>query len=257
MYFDTHAHYDDAKFKKDQQELFGALRRAGVDAVVNCASDLKSCASTLKLTKDYDFIFGAVGVHPHEVKDLEEDAVYQLYNYACRSEKIVAIGEIGLDYHYDFSPRDVQKDWFVEQIELAKEVELPIVVHSREAAKDTFDIIEATDASEVGGVIHSYSGNVEMAKAYVDMGFYLGIGGMVTFPDVKKILRVVEEIPLEHLLLETDAPYLAPVPNRGQRNDSRNLAYVAQKIAELKGITPEEVARVTSENACRLFQVEL
>lgn len=257
MYFDTHAHYDDHRFQKDQSKLFGAMRQAGVDAIVNCACDLKSCASTLKLTKDYDFVFGAVGVHPHGVKDLEEDAVYQLYNYACRSEKIVAIGEIGLDYHYDASPRDVQKDWFVEQIELAKEVELPIIVHSREAAKDTFDIIEGCDASEVGGVIHSYSGNLEMARAYVDMGFYLGIGGMLTFPDVKKILRVVEEIPLERLLLETDAPYLAPVPKRGERNDSRNLQYVAQKIAELKGITAEEVAKVTTENACRLLQVEL
>lgn len=257
MYFDTHAHYDDPKFKADQKELLGAMRRAGVDAIINCASDMKSCGSTLKLAEEYDFVFGAVGVHPHAVKDLEEDDVYRLYNYACRSEKIVAIGEIGLDYHYDFSPRDIQKDWFVEQIELAKEVELPIIVHSREAAKDTFDIIEGCDAGEVGGVIHSYSGNLEMARAYVDMGFYLGIGGMVTFPDVKKILRVVEEIPLERLLLETDAPYLAPVPRRGERNDSRNLQYVAEKIAQLKGITAEEVARVTGENACRLFQVEL
>ena len=145
----------------------------------------------------------------------------------------------------------------MEQIELAKEVELPIVVHSRDAAKDTYDIMEAADAGEVGGVVHCFAGSLEMAKAYVEMGFYLGIGGMLTFPDVKKILRVVEEIPLEHLLLETDAPYLAPVPNRGKRNDSRNLTYVAEKVAELKGITPEEVARVTRENACRLFQVEL
>lgn len=228
-----------------------------MEAVVNCASDLKSCAATLKLTEQYDFIFGAVGVHPHEVEKLDEDAVYQLYNYACRSEKIVAIGEIGLDYHYEFAPRELQKDWFVEQIELAKEVELPIVVHSRDAAKDTYDIMEAADAGEVGGVVHCFAGSLEMAKAYVEMGFYLGIGGMLTFPDVKKILRVVEEIPLEHLLLETDAPYLAPVPNRGKRNDSRNLTYVAEKVAELKGITPEEVARVTRENACRLFQVEL
>ncbi len=257
MYFDTHAHYDDPKFKKDQKELFGAMRRAGVDAIINCASDMKGCASTLKLVNEYDFVFGAVGVHPHAVKELEEEDVYQLYNYACRSEKIVAIGEIGLDYHYDFSPRDIQRDWFIEQIELAKEVELPIIVHSREAAKETFDIIEGCDASEVGGVIHSYTGNLEMAKAYVDMGFYLGIGGMVTFPDVKKILRVVEGIPLERLLLETDAPYLAPVPKRGERNDSRNLQYVAEKIAQLKGITAEEVARVTTENACRLFKIEL
>lgn len=256
-YFDTHAHYDSDRFKGDQRELLTALRAAGVAAVVNCASDLKSCTSTLKLTKEYDFVFGAVGVHPHEVKDLEVEDVDKLYGYACQSEKVVAIGEIGLDYHYDFSPREAQRDWFVEQIELAKEVELPIIVHSREAAKETFDIIEATEAAEVGGVIHAYSGNVEMAKAYVDMGFYLGIGGMVTFPDVKKILRVVQEMPLERLLLETDAPYLTPVPNRGQRNDSRNLVYVAEKIAALKGITPEEVVRVTTENACRLFQVTL
>ncbi len=257
MYFDTHAHYDDERFKGDQQELFGAMRQAGVDAIVNCASDLKSCQSTLKLAKEYEFVFAAVGVHPHEVGSLDEDAVQRLYQYACQTEKVVAIGEIGLDYHYDFSPRDVQRDWFVEQIELAKEVELPIIVHSREAAQDTFNVIEGSDAADVGGVIHSYSGDLPMARAYVDMGFYLGIGGMLTFPNVKKLLRVVEEIDLSHLLLETDAPYLAPVPRRGERNDSRNLRYVAEKIAEIKGISAEEVARVTSENACRLFQVAL
>ena len=257
MYFDTHAHYDDPKFKKDLKELFGAMRLDGVVAVVNCASDMKSCSNTLKLTKDYNFVYGAVGVHPHAVKDLDEDDVDRLYNYATQSKKIVAIGEIGLDYHYDFSPRDLQRDWFIEQIELAKELELPIIVHSREAAKDTFDIIEGCDASEVGGIIHSYSGNLEMAREYVDMGFYLGIGGMLTFPDVKKILRVVEEIPLERLLLETDAPYLSPVPKRGQRNDSRNLKYVAERIAQLKGITAEEVEKVTTENACRVFNIKL
>ena len=168
----------------------------------------------------------------------------------------MAVGEIGLDYHYDFSPRDVQQEWFIEQIELAKELELPIIVHSRDAARDTFQIIKESRAGSVGGVIHSYTGGPELAQEYIRLGFYIGIGGMVTFPNVKKVIQTVQEIELERIVLETDCPYLAPVPNRGRRNDSRNLPYIAETIAKIKGIPVEDVARITYENAVRVFQME-
>ena len=206
--------------------------------------------------KTYDFLYGAMGVHPHSVKDLDVEAVSDLYRYCCGSDKVVAVGEIGLDYHYDFSPRDVQQEWFIEQIELAKELELPIIVHSRDAARDTFQIIKESRAGSVGGVIHSYTGGPELAQEYIRLGFYIGIGGMVTFPNVKKVIQTVQEIELERIVLETDCPYLAPVPNRGRRNDSRNLPYIAETIAKIKGIPVEDVARITYENAVRVFQME-
>jgi len=197
-----------------------------------------------------------VGVHPEAVRDLEVEDMSMLYSMIASSEKTVAVGEIGLDYHYkENAAPGVQQEWFIEQIELAKELELPVIVHSRDAAQDTFEILRDYDGAMFGGVLHSYSGSVEMARQYVEMGFYLGIGGMVTFTNAKKTAAVVAEIPLEHLLIETDCPYLAPVPVRGQRNDSRNLCYIAEKIAQIKGISSEEVARVTAENARKLFRL--
>lgn len=255
MYIDTHAHYDDKKFDADRPQVLKQIREAGVDAVINCACDRKSCRSTLKLIRENDFIYGALGYHPHEVKGLDEEAVDYLYDALSSSEKVVALGEIGLDYHYDFSPRDEQQEWFIEQIELAKELELPIIVHSREAAEDTWRILKEGEASRTGGVIHAFSGSWEMARRYLDLGFYIGIGGMVTFPDAKKLLEAVPKIPADRLLLETDCPYLAPVPRRGQRNDSCSLVYTAQKVAELKGMTLEEAAEQTSRNAEALFGI--
>lgn len=256
MYFDSHAHYDDAQFHADRDALLKSLPEAGVDYVIDCASDLASAEKVLDLVDRYNFMYGAIGIHPEAVGDLDPEAVTSLYGYIEDSPKIVAVGEIGLDYHYEDNPsRDVQQEWFIEQIELAKELELPIIVHSRDAAQDTYEILRDYDAAQVGGVLHSYSGAPEMAQKYVDMGFYLGIGGMVTFENAKKVALTVEKIPLERLLIETDCPYLAPVPMRGKRNDSRNLRYTAARIAEIKGITPEEVARVTTENAKRLFGI--
>ncbi len=255
-FIDTHCHFDDTAFDEDQDELLSAMHAFGVLNVVNCATDVKSCRRTLKIMKRYPWVYGAMGIHPHEVKNLDEDAIAAVYNLAEENARVCAIGEIGLDYHYDFSPRDEQQDWFIEQIELAKELELPIIVHSREAAQDTMDIIRDYEAERVGGVIHAYSGDLQMAEEYVRMGFYLGIGGMVTFPKVKRLIRVVEGIPLERLLLETDSPYMTPVPNRGQRNDSRQIVHVAAKIAEIKGIRVEEVYEVTTQNAKRLFGIE-
>ncbi len=254
---DSHSHYDDPKFDQDRDQLLPAIYESGIKVIINCATDFKTMKSTLALMKKYPFVYGAMGYHPHEVKELEYDDLDRIYNYATSHPKVVAIGEIGLDYHYDFSPRDVQQEFFQEQCELALELELPVIVHSREAAQDTMEIVRTYAKADLTGVIHAYSGNLEMAREYVDMGFYLGIGGMVTFPDVKKILRTVKEIPLERLLLETDCPYLAPVPNRGKRNDSRNIPYVAAKIAELKGISVEEVAKATTENMERLFGIPL
>lgn len=254
-YFETHAHYDDEKFTEDQQRLIPALHEAGVACIVNCACDMDSCRKTLKLAEQYPYVFGAIGVHPHSVKELDEDSVTKLYGYCCSSEKVVAVGEIGLDYHYDLSPRDVQQDWFWEQIELAKELELPIIVHSRDAAEDTFNILRDAEGGMNGGIIHAYAGSPEMAREYVKMGFHIGVGGMITFPKVRRMIETVRELPLESLVIETDSPYLAPVPNRGTRNDSRNLKYIVEKIAEIRGITPEEVAEATMMNARRVFGI--
>ena len=257
VFTDSHSHYDDPKFDADRDKLLPAIYESGIKAIINCATDFKTMKSTLAMMKKYPFVYGAMGYHPHEVKELEYDDLDRIYNYATSHPKVVAIGEIGLDYHYDFSPRDVQQEFFQEQCELALELELPVIVHSREAAQDTMDIVKTYAKADLTGVIHAYTGNYEMAKEYVDMGFYLGIGGMITFPDVKKILRTVKKIPLDRLLLETDCPYLAPVPNRGKRNDSRNIPYVAAKIAELKGISIEEVAAQTTKNMETLFGVKI
>ncbi|MBQ7064868.1 MAG: TatD family hydrolase [Firmicutes bacterium] len=254
MYIDTHAHYDDAQFDADRDRLLQSLAAAGVDAVIDCASDVKSLDRVMDLVEKYPFVYGAVGIHPENVDELDVEDSSMVYNYADQSDKIVAIGEIGLDYHYPNNPdRELQQEWFIEQIELAKELELPVIVHSRDASRDTFEILQDYGRGLCGGVLHSFSGSPELAAEYVKRGFYLGIGGMVTFPNAKKVAATVERIPLEHLLIETDCPYLAPVPNRGHRNDSRNLAYIAARIAGIKGVTVEEVARVTSENARRLF----
>ena len=252
--FETHAHYDDEKFP-DREQVIQACHESGIRYIVNCASDIASCKTTLKLAETFPYVYAAIGVHPHSAKEMDEDNLDRLYNYLTASDKVVALGEIGLDYHYDFSPRDVQQDWFIEQIELAKELELPIIVHTREALEETYQILDDYSYGLTGGIIHSYNGSVEMAKRFVDLGFHIGIGGMITFPKVRKVIETVKELPLDRLLVETDSPYLAPVPNRGQRNDSRNLPFIVEKIAEIRGMDPEEVAAATMDNACRLFGV--
>lgn len=255
MIFETHAHYDDKRFDEDRQELLRKLPEEDIDYVLNIAADMPSVYSTVKLTKDYDYIYGAVGVHPHDVKDMTDSDLKIIEDYAAL-DKIVAIGEIGLDYYYDFSPREPQKLWFRKQLELAKKLALPVIVHSRDAAADTLRIIQETDAKTVGGVIHCYSGSLEMAKEYVKMGFYIGIGGVVTFKNAAKLRNIVEHLPLSHILIETDSPYMAPVPNRGKRNDSRNLKYIAEEIGKIKGLTAPQVFKCTKENACNLFQIK-
>ncbi|MBC7959461.1 MAG: TatD family hydrolase [Vallitaleaceae bacterium] len=255
MIFESHAHYDDSKFTDDQQEVLFSLKGAGVGRVINVAADMESSYASVELAKKYDFIYAAVGVHPHDVKSMMEEDLEKLIALAAY-EKVVAIGEIGLDYYYDYSPKEVQRLWFREQIILAKELELPIIVHSRDAAQETFDLIMELGADSVGGVIHCYSGSKEMAKIYTDKGFYLGIGGVITYDNAKILKEVVREIPIERLLIETDCPYLSPVPNRGKRNDSKNLTYVVDAIAKIKQISAEEVVSITYNNATQLFQTK-
>ena len=226
----------------------------GVETIVNVGASFQGVLDTVKLTEQYPFVYGAVGIHPDEVGDLSEEKIRILRRF-CDLEKIVAVGEIGLDYYWDKEGHDIQKKWFVRQMDLAKETGLPIIVHSRDAAKDTMDIMKAERADNLKGVIHCYSYSKEQAKEYMNMGYYLGIGGVVTFKNGKKLKEVVEYAPLDYLLLETDAPYMAPEPHRGERNCSLYLEYVAETIAEIKRISRQEVIEVTRENARRLFGI--
>lgn len=255
MIFDTHAHYDAEQFEGDREPLLEQMHQEGVEFIVNIGASIETSKNTLALTRKYPFIYGALGVHPDETKELDEDKFTWLQN-ALNESKIVAVGEIGLDYYWDSSDRETQKYWFARQMELAREAALPMVIHSREAAKDTLDMIKAARGGEIGGVIHCYAYSTEIAREYLQMGFYLGIGGVVTFANAKKLKEVVAYVPLESLVLETDCPYLAPVPYRGKRNQSSYLIHVAEMIAELKGITAKEVIQVTNENAKRMYRIQ-
>ena len=258
MIIDTHAHYDDEQYDDEQYDvdrdkLLMSMESHNVERMVTVGANIESSKAALALTKQYPFIYGAVGVHPNEVAELDADKMKWL-RQAAADEKIVAIGEIGLDYYYDQPDPAVQKKWFERQLDLAREVSLPVIIHSREAAEDTMTIMKARKAEEIGGVIHCYSYSVEMAREYVKMGFYIGIGGVVTFKNAKKVKEVVKSIPMEHIVLETDCPYLAPEPHRGSRNDSSNLRFVVQEIAALRGLTEEKVIEQTRENACKLYR---
>jgi TatD DNase family protein len=254
MIFETHAHYDDEAFEQDREDLLKSLQESGISFVVNVSASIESIKTTLELTKQYPFVYGSVGVHPDETKDLNDEN-FPWLKEMTKKPKVVAVGEIGLDYYWDATDREVQKMWFDRQMELAKEVNLPAIIHSREAAKDTLDMITASDLKKVGGIIHCFSYGKDIAKSYLNMGFYLGIGGVVTFKNGKKLKEVVEYAPIEQLVLETDSPYLAPEPNRGKRNTSLNLIYVAKEIAKLKSMDYEEVIAVTEENAKKLYKL--
>lgn len=252
MIFDTHAHYDDKAFDQDRDELLSGLKARGIENVVNISANIQGVKDTLELLKQYPFIYGAVGVHPGETEELNEELMTWLEEMAGQP-KVVAVGEIGLDYHWEEPGKDIQKHWFVRQLQLARKVHLPVVIHSRDAAKDTLDIMKEEKAQEIGGVIHCFSYGTEMAREYLNMGFYLGIGGVVTFTNAKKLKEVVNMAPMDRIVLETDCPYLAPVPNRGKRNSSLNLPYVIDAISQLKGMPPEKVIAVTEENAKKLY----
>ncbi len=254
MIFETHAHYDDEAFDEDRDHLLNSLYEEGIGYVVNISSSMETTKKTLELTERFSFLYGAVGVHPSETAELNEENFSWLKQAAGRT-KVVAIGEIGLDYYWDTPTRQIQKEWFERQMELAGELKLPSVIHSRDAAADTYDMIKAAGLEKTGGVIHCFSYGKDMAEKYLERGFYLGIGGVVTFKNAKKLKEVVEYAPMEQLVLETDCPYLAPEPNRGKRNSSLNLIYVAEEIARLKGITCEEVIGATEQNAKKLYGI--
>ena len=253
--FDTHAHYDDKAFDEDREELLLSLPAQGIGRVVNVGSSLDSCKKTLELMDSYDYIYGAIGIHPSDTAELTEDDMDWL-QARCGHGKCVAVGEIGLDYYWDEPERELQKKWFVRQLELARQVEKPVIIHSREAARDTADILTAERAGEIGGVIHCYSYTKETAKVYLDMGFFFGIGGVLTFKNARKLKEVVEYIPMDRIVLETDSPYLAPVPNRGKRNTSLNLPYVVSAMAQIKGLGEEEIRKITWDNAVRLYRMD-
>lgn len=254
MLFDTHAHYDDKAFDKDRGKLLESLPAAGVGAVVNVGASLSGTRRTLELMADHSFIYGAVGVHPSECSDLKEEDIRWLESLAAR-EKVVAIGEIGLDYHWEEPEAPVQKRWFARQLELAGQVRLPVIIHSRDGAKDTLDILKVWKSQLEGGVIHCFSYSRETARECLDMGFYLGVGGVATFKNARRLKEVVEYAPLDRIVLETDCPYLAPEPYRGGRNSSLYLPYVAEAVAAIKGVDREQVEDVTWENAKALYRL--
>ena len=255
MIFDSHAHYDDHAYDGDREEILPALARDGVGTVVNVGASLEGTRRTVELIRKYPFMYGAAGVHPDEVGELNEETFAWLREQ-CLQKKIVAVGETGLDYYWDKESHEVQKKWFVRQLKLAKELSLPVIVHSREAAADTMEILKQEYSPQTPAVIHCYSHSPELAREYVKMGYYLGIGGVVTFKNAKKLKEVVLETPLERILLETDCPYLAPEPYRGKRNDSRNLTYVAKAVADIKGLTPEAVIEATEKNAGTFYRLD-
>ncbi|MBE5904455.1 MAG: TatD family deoxyribonuclease [Pseudobutyrivibrio sp.] len=255
MIFETHAHYDDEKFDGDRVELLShLLKENNIGNIVNVGASFRGCKDSLKLAESYDNVYAAIGIHPEEIDDASDEVLEWIRENAS-NPKVVAIGEIGLDYYWVKDPegRAKQRIWFDKQMDLAKEVNLPVVIHSREAAEDTFNTIKSYNTQDVKGIVHCYSYSKELALEYVKMGWYIGVGGVVTFKNGKKLVETVEAIPLENIVLETDCPYMAPEPHRGSRNSSIYLKYVSEKIAQLKGVSVEEVERITYENALRIY----
>jgi len=250
--FDSHAHYDHKRFDKDRDTLIKALPSQSVSAIINVGCDISSSLASVKLAEAYAYVYATAGVHPHEAKSLCE-AGLQTIKKLCTHKKVVALGEIGLDFHYDFSPRDVQREWFQRQLSLAYEIDMPVVIHSRDAHEETFAMIEASPMRR--GVIHSFSGDAALAAAYVALGFHIGISGVVTFDKTNMLQDVVAAIPLSRMLMETDAPYLTPAPFRGKRNESHYLKYVVEAIAKIKGETAESVCTQTSANVKSLLNL--
>ncbi len=252
MIIDTHAHYDDEAFDDDRERVLESLEPGGIYRVVNIGASLESSQVSLALAKSHEYIYAAVGIHPEHAQEMAEAKLECLRRMSTEPE-VVAWGEIGLDYHYEAPSRNIQKDCFVRQLEAAREMKLPIAVHSRDAAQDTLDIMTANRAGEIGGVVHCYSYGVELAKKYLDMGMYFGIGGVITFKNARKLAEVVEYLPMDAIVLETDCPYMAPAPYRGKRNNSTLLQYVVQRIAQIKNIPQEDVMRITGINAYKLY----
>ena len=253
MLFDTHAHMDDHAFDEDRAQLLSSFPEQGVGLVMNPGCSLESSRNVDKLTREYDFLYGAVGSHP-DVADEVNDAVLEEYRMLCKqNSKIKAIGEIGLDYHYEDISREIQQRAFRMQMELARELNLPVIVHERDAHEDGMKIV--TEFPETCGVFHCYSGSYEMAKWLIDRGWYIGFTGVLTFKNARKAIEVASRIPLDRIVLETDCPYMAPEPFRGKRNDPGKIYRMAEKLAEIRGLTVEEIHRVTTENGKKLYRI--
>ncbi len=255
MLIDSHVHLDDKKFDGDRERLIENFRNNNIELVINIGADLESSVASVDLADKYDVIYAAVGVHPHSASEVNT-LVMEKLRELTQNKKVVAIGEIGLDFFYDNSPRDVQRKWFKEQLKLAKELDLPVIIHSRDATQETFDILKNNQDGNVRGVLHSFSGSPEMAIQYTKMGFYISIGGPVTFKNAKVVREVAGIVPLDKILIETDCPYLTPEPYRGKRNEPVYVKYTAEKIAEVRGISYEELVKATNENAKRLFKIK-
>lgn len=258
MIFETHAHYDDEQFAPDREALLAALPAKGIQKIINVGASIATTEATLALAEQYSHIYAAIGVHPGEIRDLNEESIHWLSRQTAR-KKVVAVGEIGLDYYWEKDPavQEEQRRWFRRQMALAKEAALPVIIHSRDAAADTMQIVTETgtwpSSGDGCGVIHCYSYSADQALEYVKLGYYIGVGGVVTFKNAKKLKETVRAVPLSRILLETDCPYMAPEPHRGKRNESSYLPYVVEAIAALKEITATEVEAATWENALRLF----
>ena len=252
MYFDTHAHYCDKRFNEDRDEVLSTICDSGVSLILNAGSSLKSSRLSVELADKYPFVYASIGVHPHDSKSMTDETVLELEKLLAHP-KAVAVGEIGLDYHYDFSPRDVQRKRFREQLELSRSLGKPVIIHEREALQDVFDIVR--DYKDLTGVFHCFSGSWETAKSVLDMGWYLSFTGVVTFKNARRALEVLDRMPVDKLMLETDCPYMAPEPMRGRRNSSLYLPYIAKKIAEVRGMTTDDVARTTMENGMKFFGI--
>lgn len=255
MLIDSHAHLYDERYDEDRDEMIKKFQEDNLELVINIGADLESSKDSVLLSEKYDTIYAAVGVHPHDAKEMDDSSI-DILRELSKQGKVVAIGEIGLDYHYDNSPRDIQKQWFKEQIDLAKELNLPIIVHSRDASQDVFDIIKQAQDGTLRGVIHCFSESVEMAEEYIKLGFYISLGGPVTFKNAKVPKEVAKYVPLDRLLIETDSPYLTPHPHRGKRNEPKNVRYVAEEISYLKEMPYEKLKEITNENTKRLFRIE-
>ncbi len=251
---DTHAHLDFPRFDKDRNEVIARAWDSGISYIVNVGADLASSRRSIELAQEYPFIFATVGVHPHDASELNQELLDEIKEMAS-DEKVVAIGEIGLDYHYDNSPREIQKKAFKKQLQLAKELGLPVVVHSREADKDTLEILRADFDTNNGGIMHCFGSGLEMAHQCLGMGMYLAFGGVSTFKNAGDLREVIMEVPLEKILIETDSPYLTPEPLRGKRNEPKFVRFVAEKIAEIKGIGLIEVAETTTANAIKVYNL--
>lgn len=253
--FETHAHYEDEAFDEDRELILNSLPENGIECVVNVGSTVESCHRIVEMLPHYPFMYGALGIHPSEIRGVTDADMQWIKDETLANNRIVAIGEIGLDYYWDKDNKAEQKSFFARQIELAKELLKPIIVHSREAAQDTYEVMKASKASECGGVIHCFSYSVEEAKKYLDMGFYIGLGGVVTFKNAVKAKEVLEYVPLNRLLLETDCPYLTPVPYRGKRNSSLYIPEIVKVMSEIKGIDYDVIVETTNENARRMYRI--